>query len=284
MGVELHHTNDVTWHHMTSRDVIGAIWGVGCVIQGGSVMESYQFEILDQYFSVIVTIPHTSIESQSLCIPTYFSVYLKPWEVIIMHKIYLKTFLLADDSVRCRDVTRSWPVPSLIFEFDIQGWRDRTSCWPSNQSNFRIWQAFNSIHRHPTLNLRPALNSVAFSTYIVKFSALKLVSFMAYTYNIQGWRDGTRRRPRWPGPVTAPCHSLTATLTLSTFNLISINYANVWLHTLNVVEGFNMNCIKIYSIILSVTCHSLRNFPPLIHIPLYPFMNFQNPASYYFLS
>ena len=80
---------------MMSHDVISMIGGVGCVIQGGSVMESYQFEILDQYFSVIVTIPHISIKSQSLCIPTYFSVYLKPQEVIIMHKIhkYLKTFL-----------------------------------------------------------------------------------------------------------------------------------------------------------------------------------------------
>ena len=62
--------------------------------RGGSVMESYQFEILDQYFSVIVTIPHISIKTQSLCTPTYFSVYLKPREVIIIHKIhkYLKTF------------------------------------------------------------------------------------------------------------------------------------------------------------------------------------------------
>ena len=34
---------------------------------------------------------------------------------------------------------------------------------------------------------------------------------------------------------------------------------------------------KIYSIILSVTCHGLRNFPPLIHIPSKPVMNFQNP-------
>ena len=69
-------------------DIIGPIGGLGCVIQGGSVMESYQFEILDQYFSVIVTIPHISIKTQSLCIPTYFSVYLKPREVIIMHKIH----------------------------------------------------------------------------------------------------------------------------------------------------------------------------------------------------
>ena len=41
----------------------------------------------------------------------------------------------------------------------------------------------------------------------------------------------------------------------------------------------NVNCIKIHSIILSVTCHGLRNFPPLIHIPSKPFMNFQNPTS-----
>ena len=87
-------------------------------------MESYQFEILDQYFSVIVPIPHISIKSQSLCIPTYFSVYLKPWEVIIMHKIhkYLKTFL---SSRKQR--------PSLWCHTIMAG----------TQSNFWIWQAYN---------------------------------------------------------------------------------------------------------------------------------------------
>ena len=40
----------------------------------------------------------------------------------------------------------------------------------------------------------------------------------------------------------------------------------------------NVNCIQIYSIILSVTCHSLGNFPPVIHIPSYPFMNFRQPT------
>ena len=282
-----------------SCDIIGMIGGVGCVIQGGSVMESYQFEILDQYFSVIVTIPHISIKSQSLCIPTYFSVYLKPQEVITMHKIhkYWKPSYLADDGICHRDVTWSWLVPSLIFEFDrlityeVSEMGLDVCCWPSTQSNFWLWQAFNSIQIHPTLNLRPGLNSAALSTYIVKFPAFKLVSFMAYTYNIRGRQDGTRCPPSaWPcdsphhSPTAPQPHNLTATLTLSTFNLISINCANVWLHTLNVVEGFNVNCIKIYSIILSVTCHGLRNFPPLIHIPSYPFMNCQNPASYYFLS
>ena len=42
--------------------------------------------------------------------------------------------------------------------------------------------------------------------------------------------------------------------------------------------------IRIHSIILSVTCHGLRNFPWLIHIPSKQVMNFWDPMSYYFLS
>ena len=37
----------------------------------------------------------------------------------------------------------------------------------------------------------------------------------------------------------------------------------------------NVNWEKIHSIILCVTCHGLRNFTPLIHIPPKPFMNFE---------
>ena len=44
----------------------------------------------------------------------------------------------------------------------------------------------------------------------------------------------------------------------------------------------NVTCIKIHSIILSVTCHGLRNFPLLIHIPSQPFVNFRNPMSLLF--
>ena len=45
----------------------------------------------------------------------------------------------------------------------------------------------------------------------------------------------------------------------------------------------NVNCIKIHSIIiLIITCQGLIKFPPLIQIPSYPFMNFQNSTSYYF--
>ena len=51
--------------------------------------------------------------------------------------------------------------------------------------------------------------------------------------------------PFWPSPVSArpcvsptPCWPSPMTLIWSTFNLISINYNNLWLHTLNVVEGW----------------------------------------------
>ena len=54
------------------------------------------------------------------------------------------------------------------------------------QSNFEIWPIFCSIYLIPTLNLRPGWNSVVFFTYIVKFSAFKLLSFMVYTIT-QGW-------------------------------------------------------------------------------------------------
>ena len=43
------------------------------------------------------------------------------------------------------------------------------------------------------------------------------------------------------------------------------------------LKMLNVTCIQIHSIILSVTCHGLRNFPPLIHIPSRPFVNFQHP-------
>ena len=43
-----------------------------------------------------------------------------------------------------------------------------------------------------------------------------------------------------------------------------------------------MNWKKYHSIILSVTCHGLRNFPSLIHMPSYPFVNFWNPIELLF--
>ena len=56
----------------------------------------------------------------------------------------------------------SWQAPSLIFQF-----------WPISMT----------IYVLPALSLTPGLNSVAFCTYIIKFSDLKLASFMSYTHN-----------------------------------------------------------------------------------------------------
>ena len=48
------------------------------------------------------------------------------------------------------------------------------------------------------------------------------------------------------------------------------------------IKRLNVNWRKIHSLLLSVTCHGLGNFPLLIHIPSYTFMIFWNPRSYYF--
>ena len=64
------------------------------------------------------------------------------------------------------------------------------------------------------------------------------------------------------------------------FETLWVIISSVWV----ICKRLNVNWKKIHSIILSVTCHSLRNFPLLIHIPPYPFMNFWNPMIDYFLS
>ena len=211
-------------------------------------MESYQFEILDQYFSVIVPIPHISIKSQSLCIPTYFSVYLKPREVIIMHKIhkYLKTFLSSR-----RQHPSSW----------------RHTIMASTQSNFWIWQAYNIEGRRDGTRCPPSARPrdgplsqphsltatltcipTYFSVYLKHQKVIIMHKIHKYlktflssrwrhlsswhhmimtgtqsnfriwqAYNIRGQWDGTRHLLlAWPHD--GPCHSPTATLTLSTPN------------------------------------------------------------------
>ena len=62
-----------------------------------------------------------------------------------------------------------------------------------------------------------------------------------------------------------------------THPLISIHeflkpYNWLFLEFESFVKGWMWIGKKIHSIILSVTCHGLRNFPPLIHIPSYPFI------------
>ena len=43
------------------------------------------------------------------------------------------------------------------------------------------------------------MDLVAFFTYIINFSDLKLVCFMVYAHNIQGRWDGTRHDVTWHG-------------------------------------------------------------------------------------
>ena len=50
--------------------------------------------------------------------------------------------------------------------------------------NLKINNKITGLGDVPTLNLRPGMNAAAFSTYIINFSEFKLVSFMAYTYNM----------------------------------------------------------------------------------------------------
>ena len=139
-----------------SCDVIGTIGGWGVSYRGGSVMESYQFEIFHQYFSVIVTIPHISIKTQSLCTPTYFSVYLKPQEVIIMHKIhkYLKTFLSSRrqcPSSWCHMIMASTQSNFWIWQaYNIWGWQDGTRHLPSAQPH-------DGPHHSPTASQQLSL-------------------------------------------------------------------------------------------------------------------------------
>ena len=53
-----------------------------------------------------------------------------------------------------------------------------------------ICQAYSIIGVVCTHNLRPGMNSAANFTFIKIFNDLKLVSFMPYTYNIEGCKMG----------------------------------------------------------------------------------------------
>ena len=129
----------------------------------------------------------------------------------------MHSYLFFNEIQSTKRLLNDYKLQSKSFEISSTGvicHDDATSReWAGIQANFELWPIFHSIYLIPTLNLRQGLNSMAFFTYIVKFPAFKLVSFMAYTYNIQGWRDGTRRqsplaRPRDSHPrdsPTAPC-------------------------------------------------------------------------------
>ena len=69
-------------------------------------------------------------------------------------------------------------------------------------------------------------------TYIINFSDFNLVSFMSYTLQKKPPCTGLV----CVGPHDSPCDSTTAPQPHSLhLNLISINYDNLWLNTLNMV-------------------------------------------------
>ena len=320
MGAELRHANDVTWRHVTSLVQYGG--GVGCVIQGGSVMESYQFEIFDQYFSVIVTIPHISIKTESLCIPTYFSVYLKPREVIIMHKIHLKTFLSSRRRrpwrhtimAGTRDGPRR-PVPPLarspIGPFPVGpsppiGPAPVTAPHPQNNlisiNYYNLWLyplnvVGGLIWIGKKIIKKFYLSLVmVYKTFLHSYTSPHIYSWIFKTlWVIIFWVRVTCKmlNLNWEKIhsiiLSVTCHGLRNFPLLITHQLIFIQefFYNLWVIIFWVRvthKMLNVNWEKIHSIILSVTCHGLRNFPWLIHIPSKLVMNCQNPVSYYFLS
>ena len=108
-----------------------------------------------------------------------------------------------------------------------------TQLTPKIQDGILTFESICSLTDVCTWNLRPGMNAAAFFTYIINFSDLNLVSFMPYTYNID-----TGLAPIGPALWQPPSQHHNPTAPQPTFNLISINYDNVWLHTLNVVEGW----------------------------------------------
>ena len=76
-----------------------------------------------------------------------------------------------------------------------------------------------------------------------------------------------------------PIHTHPPTSICESLKHLGVNLFWVWV----ICKRLNVYWKKNDSIILSVTCHSLRNFLPLIHIPSYPFMNFGNPRIDYWV-
>ena len=144
-------SRDIMWHHWHNR-------GVGCVIQGGL---SWKVTSLKYWTNTSVLLsPSLTFQLKVkvyVFLPIFQSIWsLEKWLQCTKYINIWKPSYLANDGVRRHDVTRSWPVPSLIFKFD------------------------------------------RLITYEVGKTGLDVCCR--------------------PGPVTAPRHSLTATLTLSTPN------------------------------------------------------------------
>ena len=160
--------------------------------------------------------------------------------------------------------------------------------WVIHKSLNVNWKKIHSIILSVTCHsLRNLPHSYTLPISIHKYLKLYELSFLEFESFIESWMwfekniHSNNFICHWsllkkpvPHSYTSPC------IHLWIFKTLWVIISWVWV----IHKRLNVNWKKIHSIILSVTCHSLRNLPPLIHIASYPFMNFQNPMSYYFLS
>ena len=119
------------WHHVMSCDIISMIGG-GVCHTGGVCHGKLPVWNIGPILQCYCHHPsHFNSKSKSMYSYLFFSLFEASRSDYNAQNTYLKTFLLADDGVHHHDITQSWPVPSLIFKFDIRGWQDGTRCPPS---------------------------------------------------------------------------------------------------------------------------------------------------------
>ena len=147
--------------------------------------------------------------------------------------------------------------------------------------------SLNNFICHLSFFKKPSPTHTHCSYPFVNFQNPYELLFLKFESLIKGWM--------WIGKKihsiisSATCHSLRNLLELIHIAHASIckfskPYELLFLEFESFIESLNVNSKNIHSIILSVTCHCLRNHCPTHTHPSYPFVNFQNPMSYYFLS
>ena len=109
---------------------------------------------------------------------------------------------------------------------------------------------------------------------VTRLHPLDISGLLFYFSNVKNFMCHCHSLRNFPHSHTSP-H-----IHLWFFKAIQAIISWVWV----IHRRLNVNWIKIHSKTLSVICHYWKNFPLLTQIPPYPFMNFQNPTSHYFLS
>ena len=140
-------------------------------------------------------------------------------------------------------------IHSIILSITCHGWETFPHSYTSPQNHSWIFETLQVISfwvrvTHKILNV----NCIKIHSIILYVTCDGLINFLPYSYT-SSWN-----------------HS---------WIFDSLRVIIFWVRVTH--KMLNVNCMKIHSIILSVTCHGLGNFLPLIHIPSKPFMNFWNP-------